>query len=274
MKYSSLLRVFALIFILSLLGSNCKPPPEPPEPPKPKPVPTSVTDIDGNKYNVKRFGNLLWMTENLRVTRYDTESPRSGITLAEATENNTVNKNSPYYINAKDFVDAPYTDNFTNEIRNSLGFLYNWCAASGATKNDIILKDSIQGICPNGWRLPRTGDFNNLYEHLGGAEVAGKKLKAMYAWYPNSCCGTNESGMNCYPAGLAISDTLSSVPLIACIGTQTMFWCAKSYQISIITHSGVLRLLSDQNAASIVNIPKYQANSVRCVMDIDNSFEQ
>ena len=262
-----------IILILVFLGSNCKPPPPEPPPP-PKPVPTSVTDIDGNKYSVKRFGNTLWMAENLRVTKYDTASARSGIIIPESKINQTINRNEPYFVNPANFEESPYTDNFTNEIRNSLGFLYNWSAAAGAPNNGAMYQDSIQGICPNGWRLPRANDLNNLFEYLGGQEVAGLKLKSMYGWYPNIGCGNNESGMNCYPAGMAVTDTLITTPFIAMVGTHTMFWCARSIGVSILTSSGVLRLMSDKDAAESANITKYQANSVRCVLDIDDSFEQ
>ena len=244
-------------------------PPKPPKPPKPepKPIPTSVTDIDNNVYQVKRFGNILWMAENLRVTRYDTESPLSGDTIAAATYNHTVDIGKPYYIDARDFEELPYTESLTNEIRNSLGFLYNWSAAAGVAANNTGVKDSIQGICPNGWRLPCSKDFNSLFYYLGGQEVAGQKLKSMYGWYTQSGSGTNESRLNCYPAGSAANN------FVLLVGKQTMFW-STTIPIGDITRAVTLKLFYDKEEAETPNINKFQANSVRCVMDITNEYQK
>jgi uncharacterized protein (TIGR02145 family) len=250
-----------ILFVLVCVSTSCKKPP--PEPEKKKPIPTSVTDIDGNTYNVKRFENKLWMTENLRVTRYDTESIRSGDTIPEATNHHGVDMQKPYFKDARNFKESPDTDNLTDEIRKSLGLLYNWSAAAGTTVNNTTVADIIQGICPNGWRLPRAVDFDTLCLILDGKEITGKKLKSVYGWYTNS--GTNESGMNCYPAGLAIRNDVSFV------GKQTMFWSTMS-QIGNNTKAEVLRLFFNQDNAEVVSINKIQANSVRCVMDLDDSY--
>jgi len=260
MKNHYLFTVIALIFVLFVLGSMCEPKPPPPPPPIPNPVPTSVTDIDNHKYKVKRFDNTIWMMENLRVTRYDTKSSSSGDTIAIATYNHSVNTNTPYYINVQDFSDSPYTDNLTAEIRSSLGFLYNWSAAAGTKDNNTTVGGAIQGICPNGWRLPNNADWENLFKLLGESEVAGQKLKSVYGWYTLAGSGTNESGMNCYPAGLAAGNFVSLV------GQQTMFWNTNS-QPGYIPRAGALKLFYNQDEAEILYINKFQANSVRCVMD-------
>jgi len=267
MKNNSLLVVVSLIFVLFVLGSSCEP--QPPEPPKPelKPVPTFVLDIDRNRYGVKRFGNTLWMNENLRVTRYDTESSRFGDTISVATYNQSVNINKPYYIDARDFEESPYTDYLTENIRNSLGLLYNWCAAVGTIVNETSVKDSVQGICPNGWRLPNAKDFDNLFYYLGTPEITGQKLKSVYGWFTLTGSGTNESRLNCYPAGLAAGNFVSFV------GQQTMFWSSQT-QIGASEKAKVLKLFFDQAEAETPNINKFQANSVRCVMDITDEYEK
>jgi uncharacterized protein (TIGR02145 family) len=259
MKNNSLLTVLALIFVLFALGSSCGPD-LPPPPPPPLPLPTSVIDIDGNKYNVKLFGSTLWMTENLRVTRYDTLSPRRNESIAVATYNQSVDMEKPYYIDARDFVETPYTDNLTEEIRKSMGLLYNWSAAAGAANNTATIGGSTQGICPNGWTLPTAADWDSLLYYIGDQETAGQKLKSTYGWYSGS--GTNETGMNCYPSGTAAGN------FVTLVGEQTMFWSSTN-QLGVTTKAKVLQLLYDQNEAETPNINKFQANSVRCVMHIN-----
>ena len=258
MKNNSLLTVISIIFVLFALGSSCGPEPPPPPPP-PIPIPTSVTDIDGNRYSVKQFGNTLWMTENLKVTQYDTLSPRSGEPIAVATYNQSVDINKPYYIDVSDFEDSPYTDNLTENIRNSFGLLYNWSAAAGTTENNTTAGGWIQGICPNGWVLPTADDWKELVSILGGDKAAGQPLKSRNGWYTD--IGSDVSGMCCYPVGLAANNFVSLV------GQQTMFWSSTS-QLGDNAKSTVLKLFYDSDEAEMPNIFKYQASSVRCVWHI------
>ncbi|MDR2971648.1 MAG: fibrobacter succinogenes major paralogous domain-containing protein [Bacteroidales bacterium] len=263
MKKQTVVLSFFLIYVLVFIAQSCQKPirESDPEPdPDPDPIKTYVCDIDSNEYKVKQFGNTLWMMENLRVTRYDTKSPRSGDTVAIVINNQTIDVDRPYYRDGRENKESQYTDNLTSEIRKSLGFLYNWCAATGVVENRVLVNDSIQGICPNGWRLPITKDWDSLFYYLGGVEIAGKKLKSVYGWYQLSGSGTNESGLNCYPAGLAIAYN------VALMGQQTMFWCSISHPL--FSQGQVCRLFYNRDDAEMLYINKFQANSVRCVKDL------
>ena len=257
MKNNSFFTVISLLFVLFVLGSSCGP--EPPPPPPPIIIPTFVTDIDGNTYRVKRFKNTLWMRDNLRVTRYDTESSGNGNTIVEATTEQSVNINKPYYQDIRDFNESPYTDNFTEEIRNSLGLLYNWSAAAGTVENNATVGNRVQGICPNGWYLPTSNDIDSLVCYLGDNDTVGYKLKSEYGWYTDSGSGSNESGMNCYPAGLAAGNITVSF-----VGRQAMFWSSTT-QSGDNNRARVLQLMYDTDDANVTNINKFQASSVRCV---------
>ena len=248
----------SIIIVLICFAASCTKPQPDPEPPKPEPIPTSVTDIDGNEYKVKQFGGTLWMMENLRVSRYDTASVCSGKIIPEAINNQSVDIDKPYYKDVENFTESPYTDNLTSEIRKSLGFLYNWSAAAGTATNNITVGGNTQGICPNGWRLPTATDLDSLCYYLGGKEVAGEKLKSKYGWYTETGSGTNESEMNCYPAGLAIDYNVSFV------GKQTIFWSSTNNLVNS-SKAEVLKLSYDQDAAERIYLNKIQANSVRCV---------
>ncbi|MCL1851350.1 MAG: fibrobacter succinogenes major paralogous domain-containing protein [Bacteroidetes bacterium] len=251
MKNNSLLFVITLMFVL------CACPPPPPPPP-PVPPPTSVTDIDGNTYSVKQFGTTIWMTENLRVTRYDTLSPRRDELIAVATYEHTVDIEKPYYIDVQDFKEPPYTDNLTKEIRKSLGLLYNWSAAAGTQTNNTTVGSGTQGICPNGWVLPTNDDYQQLLDYIGDPDISGQKLKSISGWYTNSGSGTDKSGMHCYPAGLAANNFVSLV------GQQTMFWSLTSSS-GYNKKANVLKLFYDSDETEILSVNKFQANSVRCV---------
>ena len=61
----------------------------------------------------------------------------------------------------------------------------------------------VRGICPCGWHLPSDAEWQQLVEALGGAAVAGGKLKARGTanWASPNAGATDESGFGALPAG-------------------------------------------------------------------------
>jgi len=70
---------------------------------------------------------------------------------------------------------------------NKYGRLYNWYAAVK--------------VCPTGWRLPDTADWNRLNIAVGGNDVSDKKLKATSGW-DNGGNGTDDYGFSALPGGV------------------------------------------------------------------------
>ena len=62
-----------------------------------------------------------------------------------------------------------------------------------------------RGICPLGWHLPKTEQWDTLVTFLGGVQVAGKKMKSSQTgtsdWDYNTHNDGNSSGFTGYPAG-------------------------------------------------------------------------
>lgn len=83
------------------------------------------------------------------------------------------------------------------------GGLYQWHTAMGLTSECISLKAcsrqisevNHQGICPLGWHIPNSFDWNLLSSELGGRDLAGEKLKNV------SFGGSNSSGFSALGAG-------------------------------------------------------------------------
>jgi len=73
-----------------------------------------------------------------------------------------------------------YEDDYLNIEKH--GLLYDWETACK--------------VCPDGWRLPNIVDWKELIEELGGAEVAGKKMKIERLF------GTNESQFSSLSSGI------------------------------------------------------------------------
>ncbi|HRG22254.1 MAG TPA: FISUMP domain-containing protein [Saprospiraceae bacterium] len=122
---------------------------------------------DGNEYCTATIGNLIWMTENLRYT----ESGSKG-----------------HWYNDEDNAD------------NLLyGRLYTFEeVANGSAPLEYGASDNVQGICPNGWRLPTNGDFNTLLQASGG--INNLKLSTTALWN-NSTLPSSASGFNAVPGG-------------------------------------------------------------------------
>jgi len=60
----------------------------------------------------------------------------------------------------------------------------------------------VQGACPAGWHLPSNAEWTQLTDYLGGASVAGGKLKATTLWDSPNTGATNETGFTALPGGI------------------------------------------------------------------------
>ncbi len=139
--------------------------------------PVSVTDRDGNIYDVIRIGTQLWIGENLKTTTLN-----DGTSIANVTGNSAwSNLTTPGYC---------WYNN--NEIPNkaTYGGLYNWYAVNTGK------------LCPTGWHVSTDDEWLTMEGYLGGATVAGGKLKetgTSHWMSPN--IATNESGFTALPGG-------------------------------------------------------------------------
>jgi len=98
-----------------------------------------VTDIDGNLYSTEKFGKKIWMTENLRVTRFN-----NGDSIPLVMDNEKwVNLNSSGYCYFDDKVDSIKT----------YGLLYN---------GYVVEKN----VCPIGWHVPNIKEWQDLEKNF------------------------------------------------------------------------------------------------------------
>ncbi|OFX61607.1 MAG: hypothetical protein A2046_09905 [Bacteroidetes bacterium GWA2_30_7] len=138
----------------------------------------TVTDIDGNVYTTVTIGTQVWMAENLRVTKYRNGNPITNIT------DNTQWSN---------LADGAYST-YNNDANNApvYGHLYNWFAVNDS-----------RNIAPAGWHIPTKTEWTTLTTYLGGASVAGGKLKetGFIHWNSPNTGATNESGFTAVPNG-------------------------------------------------------------------------
>ena len=139
------------------------------------PPPGTVTDYDGNVYNVISIGSQFWLMQNLKTTHY-----KNGTSIPNVTNNTTW----------AGLTTGAYCD-YDNTPANSAtyGRIYNWYAVN--TGN----------LCPTGWHVPTDAEWTTLTNYLGGESIAGGKLKATTLWNSPNAGATNSSGFTAFPGG-------------------------------------------------------------------------
>ncbi len=225
---------------------------------QPCPGAATVTDIDGNVYNTVQIGNQCWMKENLRTTRY---ADGTSIALGSSTSITTA---YCYYPNGN-------SNNVT-----TYGYLYNWQAVMRNSPSSAANPSGVQGICPDGWHVPSSAEWNQLTDYVGsqsqyvcGSDTTNiaKALASTAEWKSsaNTCAvgydpsANNATGFSGLPAGSYYQDSYHL------FGYGAFFWGATEGYGSYAYH----RILNRDYAVmySSGNNWKYYGFSVRCVRD-------
>jgi uncharacterized protein (TIGR02145 family) len=166
-----------------------------------------VSDADGNVYQTVRIGNQVWMTENLRVTKYNDGA--SAIPLDTSTASWT-NATSPKF--------CFYNNTTSTSAIKKYGALYNWYVIDPANPKKIA---------PTGWHVPTDAEWDTLQNYLiakgynwDGTTTGNKIAKSMAAktdWQTQATAGTigcdmtknNRSGFSALPGGIRFNGTFT-----------------------------------------------------------------
>jgi uncharacterized protein (TIGR02145 family) len=134
-----------------------------------------VKDIDGNNYKIVKIGNKLWMSDNLKVTRFN-----NGVELLNI-------KNKSKWSN----INKPAWCMYDNsEIYHNI---------TGKIYNGYVVRNYMQ-ICPTDWHIPDEQDWNELISFFGSSEQASINLRSKKGW--KQLNGSNSSGMMILPGGV------------------------------------------------------------------------
>lgn len=202
---------------------------------------TSITDIDGNTYNIVKIGSQYWLKENLIVTHY-----RNGDSILKIVED-------------EDWViqtDGAWCSYYNSTVLDKeYGNLYNW----------YTVKDN-RGLAPEGWHVATQNEWQMLIEFLGGESVAGGKLKedGNTHWNAPNTAATNESGFTALPGGYR--STYYNGEFFH-NGYQAYFW---TLQESSLMYAEYIHLHYDFPDAFISNEDKRDGFSIRCIKNQEN----
>ncbi len=217
----------------------------------------TVTDIDGNEYEMVRIGDQWWMAENLRVTRYrNGDAIPTGLSAGEWNAADS----GAYTVYPHTLIDGLSSD---AEVVDAYGKLYNWFTV-----------DDPRGVCPEGWRVPEEVDWNRLIIGVGGIPgsfgtpaTTGDRLMAEriapdpHPRWVEVHRATNESGWSALPGGRALWDGG-----FRGIGTDGHWLSATQrdgyHSWSRFMYSGSAHVYHNYSA-------KRNGNSIRCLRDAD-----
>jgi len=160
----------------------------------------TIVDVDGNKYDVIKIGDLYWTVENLKTTKFNDGTHIELITDNEKWKDAGVN-NTPAYC---------YYDNDLNN-KQKYGALYNFHAVNTGK------------LAPSDWRISTDADWIKLKEYLISSgynwdastsenEIA-KSMASNTDWIASGDNGTigndltqnNKSGFSALPGGCRYS---------------------------------------------------------------------
>ena len=208
---------------------------------------TLTDDRDEQMYKTIVIGEQTWMAENLNY--------------ADSINYPSMLKRNWCYENSLDNCDK-------------YGRLYTWAAAIDSVKlyddGDGIdcgygkiceLPTKIQGICPDGWHLPDSTEWNALLDAVGGVSNAGKVLKTTTDWKNGSYKGTDVYGFSALPSGYRYERGGYCE-----IGTYAGFW-SSAEQKDIEAYR--VYLSGSFDSMSLVSSGKNYGFSVRCVKDLN-----
>lgn len=142
----------------------------------------TVTDIEGNVYNITTIGTQTWMKENLRTTQFS-----DGTSIPLVTS-----RLEWYYLSGPGYC---WYDNDINNIK-TYGALYNWYTVDSKSNSN-------RNLCPAGWHVPDEKDWSDLINYLGGDTIAVGKLKeiGLDHWQSPNTGATDETGFTALPGG-------------------------------------------------------------------------
>jgi len=199
-----------------------------------------VVDVEKNIYSTLRIGTQVWMSENLKTTKYN-----DGTEIPIETDNTLwagLTTGAYCWLN---------NDEANKDI---FGALYNWYAVDNGN------------LCPVGWHVPSESEWDILRDYVGGQTVAGGALKetGTVHWTTPNTGATNSSGFSALP-GMMRRDgagAFYSVP-----GLHAYFWT--SDEAGSNPANGVHKRLN-HNSAELYpkdDYGKIAGFSIRCLKD-------
>ena len=161
------------------------------------------------------------------------------------------------------------------------GRLYTWLAAIDSMKlydekgvlctsfaTSCTLPDTVQGICSDGWHLPKEEEWNVLFKFVGGQQQAGVQLRAKTGCYDYGG-GTGIVGLDAYGFSAMLGGYRNaSYEEFSAEGYWARFWSAtEEKEQDIKDRAFSLIIPCDFEATGTGPYEKKSGFYVRCIKD-------
>lgn len=205
-------------------------------------------EYGGQVYHTVQIGDQCWMKENLNV-------------------GTKINSTSGGYQQQNNGIIEKYCYDNNEENCAIYGGLYEWPEAMQYMTIEVT-----QGICPDGWHIPTDGDWHILSNYLGGASIAGGKVKSIGTiedgtglWLAPNTGATNSSGFTGLPGGYRGYDD----GYFSRLGSRGCFWSSYFWASSKFDTAAPWHRYLTYNDAGMYMWVSYDNNgfSVRCIKD-------
>ena len=196
----------------------------------------TMKDADGNIYMTVNIGKQVWMSENLKTTRFNDGKPIQLVANDNAWKGL---KTSAY---------CWYKDDIKN--KDVFGALYNWFAVNS------------KKLCPVGWHVSTDAEWEAMIDYIGGLSTAGDKLKekGVAHWENYLSQATNDYDFTALPGGMRYFT--GDFPLFG--NTYAIWWTSTEFS----EYQAVCRGLHDSSGMAFkASDNKRSGFSVRCIKD-------
>jgi len=190
----------------------------------------TVTDVDGNIYGTVKIGTQVWMTENLRTTKYNDATLIPNVTNGT----NWLNLTSPAYAN--------YNNTANVDTIQAFGRIYNHYA--------VVTNK----LCPTGWHVPTESEFQTLLTYLG--PLGNFRMRANNYWSDGGN-EINDTYLSVYPSGERYEDFLTA-------GSGAFWW--GSTISTTLPNTGTVLMIYGNGYGTYLNLRPYNSGyAVRCI---------
>ena len=220
---------------------------------------STVTDIDGNIYNIVQIGKQYWMAENLKVTHYN---DGTAIPFTD-DEDNQEGVWQDLTTGSFSFGGEHLGTTNDSEYEETYGYLYNWYAVNGVIESG---GEASKSLAPAGWRVPTNEEHIVLEDFITNDGYAGgNALKEIGYDHWNNTGDPAENGIDIYgftalPGGYRAGGN----GYYYYMGYYGYFWSSTEYN----NNSAWVRVLS-YSYSGIYRGDDYKESGlpVRCIYD-------
>ena len=218
-----------------------------------------MTDArDGQTYKTVTIGTQTWMAENLNYAY-------TGV---------------PYNYNGYTSDSTSWHENNSASDCTKCGRLYTWAVAMDSVGTwstngkgcgygtECAPTYPVRGVCPVGWHLPTSAEFEKLLTAVGGQSTAGKMLKSASGWF--ECKEKSANGTDAYAFSALSAGYRSDFGSYNGVGLGAYFWSSSTEGDIYSAYDMGLSCEGDDAILDLhkkSGLYKYHGLSVRCVKD-------